>query len=319
MNNEHPTTENRKHKDSLFVDYFSKDRDWKQHFLSLYNALHGTDLQVETTRLERVNLEQVLYMDYYNDIAVMVNDQFIMMIEHQTTINPNMPLRLLEYVSRIYGNMIDSKSKFSTQLIPLAKPEFIVFYTGKENIPPETYLHLSDAFKLNHIQNSELTLELVVKVCRINGKEPNQIVSQCSDLEQYVQFLKLIAEAKADGQVKPLTRAIREAVRHNVLKDYLERKGGEVLSILMTEYDYATDIAVKQEEAYAIGRNEGILLGLERGIEKGIERGIEQGTHQKALETAQNFLSMGFSPEQVAQGTNLPLDVILSLMKSSDT
>ncbi len=315
MNNEHPTTENRKHKDSLFVDYFSKDRDWKQHFLSLYNALHGTDLQVETTRLERVNLEQVLYMDYYNDIAVMVNDQFIMMIEHQTTINPNMPLRLLEYVSRIYGNMIDSKSKFSTQLIPLAKPEFIVFYTGKENIPPETYLHLSDAFKLNHIQNSEISLELVVKVCRINGKEPNQIVSQCSDLEQYVQFLKLIAEAKADGQVKPLTRAIREAVRHNVLKDYLERKGGEVLSILMTEYDYATDIAVKQEEAYAIGRNEGILVGLERGI----ERGIEQGAHQKALETAQNLLSMGFSPEQVAQGTNLPLDVILSLMKSSDT
>ena len=319
MNNEHPTTENRKHKDSLFVDYFSKDRDWKQHFLSLYNALHGTDLQVETTRLERVNLEQVLYMDYYNDIAVMVNDQFIMMIEHQTTINPNMPLRLLEYVSRIYGNMIDSKSKFSTQLIPLAKPEFIVFYTGKENIPPETYLHLSDAFKLNHIQNSELTLELVVKVCRINGKEPNQIVSQCSDLEQYVQFLKLIAEAKADGQVKPLTRAIREAVRHNVLKDYLERKGGEVLSILMTEYDYATDIAVKQEEAYAIGRNEGILVGIERGIEQGIERGIEQGAHQKALETAQNFLFMGFSPEQVAQGTNLPLDVIRSLMKSSDT
>ena len=319
MNNEHPTTENRKHKDSLFVDYFSKDRDWKQHFLSLYNALHGTDLQVETTRLERVNLEQVLYMDYYNDIAVMVNDQFIMMIEHQTTINPNMPLRLLEYVSRIYGNMIDSKSKFSTQLIPLAKPEFIVFYTGKENIPPETHLHLSDAFKLNHIQNSELTLELVVKVCRINGKEPNQIVSQCSDLEQYVQFLKLIAEAKADGQVKPLTRAIREAVRHNVLKDYLERKGGEVLSILMTEYDYATDIAVKQEEAYAIGRNEGILVGLERGIEQGIERGIEQGAHQKALETAQNLLSMGFSPEQVAQGTNLPLDVIRSLMKSSDT
>ena len=69
-----------------------------------------------------------------------------------------------------------------------------------------------------------------------------------------MQFLKFIAEAKADGQVKPLTRAIREAVRHNVLKDYLERKGGEVLSILMTEYDYATDIAVKQEEAYAIGR-----------------------------------------------------------------
>ena len=57
MQNEKPTNENRKHKDSLFVDYFSKDRDWKQHFLSLYNALHGTNLQVSDTQLERVNLE----------------------------------------------------------------------------------------------------------------------------------------------------------------------------------------------------------------------------------------------------------------------
>ena len=304
------TQENRKHKDSLFVDYFSKDRDWKQHFLSLYNALHGTDLQVETTRLERVNLEQVLYMDYYNDIAVMVNDQFIMMIEHQSTINPNMPLRLLEYITRIYGNRIDSKSKFSNQLIPLAKPEFVVFYTGNQDLPPESYLYLSDAFPKdaseNHLSNSELTLELVVKVCKIIGKESSQIVSQCSDLDQYVQFLKLIDKAKSDGQAQPLTRAIQKAVRHNVLKDYLERKGGEILSILMTEYDYATDIAVKQEEAFASGRNEGILVGLQQGL--------QQGAYQTKLETAKNLLSMNFTPTQVAQGTNLPLDVVQNLL-----
>ena len=302
------TTENRKHKDSLFVDYFSKDRNWKQHFLSLYNALHGTNLQVETTKLERVNLEQVLYMDYYNDIAIMVNDQFILMIEHQSTINPNMPLRLLEYVTRIYGNKVDSKTKFSNQLIPLAKPEFIVFYTGKENIPPESYLYLSDAFPKdaseNQLSDSELTLELKVKVCKIKGEEPSQIVQNCPDLEQYVQFLKLIDKAKADGQAQPHTRAIREAVRHNILRDYLERKGGETLSILMTEYDYATDIAVKQEEAYAIG------------LEQGIEQGLERGAHQKALETAKNLLSMGLSPEQVAQGTNLPLETVQQIQSS---
>lgn len=206
MNNEHLTTENRKHKDSLFVDYFSKDRDWKQHFLSLYNALHNTNLQVETTNLERVNLEQVLYMDYYNDIAVMVNGQFILMIEHQSTINPNMPLRLLEYVSRIYGNMVESKAKFSDRLIPLAKPEFIVFYTGKEEIPAETYLYLSDAFNLNCESNIGLTLELVVKVCKIKSETPSPVVQNCPDLEQFVKFLKLIEENKADGQAQSLTR-----------------------------------------------------------------------------------------------------------------
>ena len=319
MNSKYPNTENRKHKDSLFVDYFSKDRDWKQHFLSLYNALHGTDLQVETTRLERVNLEQVLYMDYYNDIAVMVNDQFIMMIEHQSTINPNMPLRLLEYVTRIYGNMVDSKSKFSNQLIPLAKPEFIVFYTGKENIPPETYLALSDAFKLNHVPNSELTLELVVKVCKIKSTNPSPVVHNCPDLEQYVQFLKLIDEAKSDGQSQPLTRAIQKAVRHNVLKDYLERKGSEILSILMTEYDYATDIAVKQEEAYAIGmikgHEAGLQAGIQQGIEQGLEQGLERGAYEKALETAKLLLTYGDSPEKVAICTSLSLDVIQSLMQ----
>ena len=49
------------------------------------------------------------------------------------------------------------------------------------------------------------------------------------------------------------------------------------------------------------------------GYEEGISIGLERGAHQKALETAKTFLSMGFSPEQVAQGTNLPLDVVLEL------
>ena len=325
MQDEKNTSENRKHKDSLFVDYFSKDRDWKQHFLSLYNALHGTNLQVETTSLERVNLEQVLYKSYYNDIAVLVDGQFILMIEHQSTINPNMPLRLLEYVARIYGNIVDSKAKFSRHLVPLAKPEFIVFYTGNQELPPESYLYLSDAFP-NQGQNADLTLELKVKVCTIKSESPSPVVHSCHDLEQYVQFLELMEEAKAEGHKTPLSWAIQEAVRRNILRDYLERKGGEVLSILMTEYDYATDMAVLKEEAYEdglfVGREEGISIGFatgrkegrEEGREEGISIGLERGAYEKALETARNLLAMGLAPEQVAQGTGLSLEVIQKLI-----
>ncbi|MBQ7366648.1 MAG: Rpn family recombination-promoting nuclease/putative transposase [Spirochaetaceae bacterium] len=313
MQNEKPINENRKHKDSLFVDYFSKDRDWKQHFLSLYNALHGTNLQVETTSLERVNLEQVLYKSYYNDIAVLVDGQFILMIEHQSTINPNMPLRLLEYVARIYGNIVDSTAKFSRHLVPLAKPEFIVFYTGDQELPPESYLYLSDAFPKQG-QNADLTLELKVKVCTIKSETPSPVVHSCTDLEQYVQFLQLVEEAKAAGHEAPLKWAIQEAVRRNILRDYLERKGGEVLSILMTEYDYATDMAVLKEEAYEdglfVGREEGISIGLERGR----ATGREEGAYETKLETARSFLSMGLEPEQVAQGTGLSLEIILQLI-----
>ena len=321
MQDEKTSGENRKHKDSLFVDYFSKDRDWKQHFLSLYNALHGTNLQVADTQLERVNLEQVLYKSYYNDIAVLVDGQFILMIEHQSTINPNMPLRLLEYVARIYGNIVDSKAKFSRHLVPLAKPEFYVFYTGNQELPPESYLHLSDSFP-NQGQNADLTLELKVKVCTIKSETPSPVVHSCHDLEQYVQFLELMGEAKAAGHRHPLKWAIQEAVRRNILRDYLERKGGEVLSILMTEYDYATDMAVLKEEAYEDGffvgreegREEGISIGLERGLERGRATGREEGAYQNKLETAKNLLSMGLAPEQVAQGTGLSLEVILQLI-----
>ena len=121
-----------------------------------------------------------------------------------------------------------------------------------------------------------------------------------------MQFLKLIDKAKLDGQAQPLTRAIREVVRGNILKDYLERKGGETLSILTAEYDFDTAMTVKQEEAY----EEGLFTGREEGISIGLER----GAYQNKLETARTFLAMGFSPQQVAQGTGLPLETVQQLI-----
>ena len=327
------------------------------------------------------NIDQVLYKSYYNDIAVLVNGQFILMIEHQSTINPNMPLRLLEYVARIYGNLVDSRAKFSRHLVPLARPEFYVFYTGDQKLPPESNLYLSDAFpkqdtsdesslpgvlgagavsqglnrdslkSLCHSRLSgqkavapypsgagvlaastqcvassegevlggargktsqplgrfrveglsppkEITLELKVKVCTIKSDHPSSVVHRCPDLEQYVQFLELVEEAKAAGQAEPLTWAIQEAVRRNILRDYLERRGGETLSILMAEYDYATDLAVQKEEAY----------------EDGLFAGLERGAYQKALETARKLIARGSQPEDIADVTGLSLLQIKELI-----
>ena len=155
----------------------------------------------------------------------------------------------------------------------------------------------------------EITLELKVKLCTIKSESPSPVVHSCHDLEQYVQFLELVEDAKAAGHENPLRWAIQEAVRRNILRDYLERKGGEVLSILMTEYDYATDMAVLKEEAYEDGREEGISIGLERGLEQGLER----GAYQKALETARAFLLEGLAPAMVARCTDLPLETVLEL------
>ena len=148
------------------------------------------------------------------------------------------------------------------------------------------------------------------------------MVHSCHELEQYVQFLELVEEARAAGHENPLKWAIQEAVHRNILRDYLERKGGEVLSILMTEYNYATDMAVLKEEAYEdglfVGREEGISIGLERGREEGIsiglEQGLERGAYEKALETARSLLLDGFSAEMISKYTSLPIEAIQQLV-----
>ena len=124
------------------------------------------------------------------------------------------------------------------------------------------------------------------------------MVHSCHDLEQYVQFLELVEEARATGHENPLKWAIQEAVRRNILRDYLERKGGEVLSILMTEYNYATDMAVLKEEAY----------------EDGLFVGREEGAYEKALETARSLLLDGFSAEMISKYTSLPIEAIQQLV-----
>ncbi|MBR6565694.1 MAG: hypothetical protein IKK79_02665, partial [Spirochaetaceae bacterium] len=130
-----------------------------------------------------------------------------------------------------------------------------------------------------------------------------------------VQFLQLVEEAKAAGHKHPLKWTIQEAVRRNILRDYLERKGGEVLSILMTEYDYATDMAVLKEEAYEDGLFAGLATGREEGISIGLERGLEQGAYETKLETARTMISIGLPEEQIQLCTNLPLETIRDLIQ----
>ena len=127
------TMENRNHKDSLFIDLFCKDqKSGKENFISLYNALHQTNLDLKTTTLEEVNIENILYMALSNDIAMLVDGRLVVLVEHQSTINENMPLRLLEYVSRIYEQIVPSEDRYEKKMIKIPYPEFYVFYNGIE-------------------------------------------------------------------------------------------------------------------------------------------------------------------------------------------
>jgi predicted transposase/invertase (TIGR01784 family) len=309
---------NRNYKDSVFVDLFAKDITAKENFVSLYNALHETNLDYKTTEVKPVMIEQVLYMKYYNDIAMLIDNKIVVLIEHQSTINENMPFRILEYIARIYEKVVETKNKFGKKLIKIPLPEFYVFYNGKEDFPLEKTLKLSDAFILPEKEYSadfiNFPLEITVKVVNINVDKGNPILKRCKILDQYSEFIEIVRKSIDSGTDDPFTTAISQAVKEGFLADYLARKSTEVENMLMTEYDYDTDIAVQREEAY----EDGLSKGLQQGISQGIKQGLSQGAYEKAVETAKNLFQIQLSVEQIATVTGLSLEVIQSIKDSQE-
>ncbi len=204
-----------------------------------------------------------------------------------------------------------TKNKFGKKLVKIPLPEFYVFYNGKEDFPLEKTLKLSDAFilpeKAFSADFTNFPLEITVKVVNINIDKGNPILKRCKILDQYSEFIELVRKSIDSGTDDPFTTAISKAIKEGFLSDYLARKSTEVENMLMTEYDYDTDIAVQREEAYEDG--------LSKGLQQGISQGISQGAYEKAVETAKNFLSMGLSIEQISRGTGLSLETIKQLEK----
>ena len=296
--------ENRNHKDSLFIDLFCKDqKSGKENFISLYNALHQTNLDLKTTTLEEVNIENILYMALSNDIAILVDDRLIVLVEHQSTINENMPLRLLEYVSRIYEQIIPSEDRYEKKMIKIPYPEFYVFYNGTEEYPVEKELRLSDAFLIpedKYSKDKKISLEILVKVININIDKENPILKQCRALQEYSTLIELIRETKRQNPKAPLEEALSKAINDGILEEYLKRKSTEVRNMLIAEYSYETDIKVQRREAFRLGK----------------EQGISQGAEQKAIETAKNAIKMGLSTQQIIELTGLSEESIKKLLEA---
>ncbi|UTC58273.1 hypothetical protein ABK01_08355 [Treponema sp. OMZ 305] len=273
---------NRRYKDSVFVDLFSNDRTAKDNFLALYNALYNTLYNTNyqsTDILKNIRLKQTMYMSFANDVSYLVDNKIIVLAEHQSTVNPNMPLRCLEYVTRLYEHIQNPRDRYSRTLKKIPVPAFYVFYNGRENIPAQKILRLSDSF----IRQPETpTLELVVKLININYDKDSRIVKRCEPLGQYSLFVDAVRRHIAVDKEHGFENAIKECIKNDILREYLQRKSREVINMLIAEYDYATDIAVQREEAGRIA----FVNGIKQGKSLGLIEGKVEGSRQAKLETA---------------------------------
>jgi len=148
-------------------------------------------------------------------------------------------------------------------------------------------------------------LELDVKVINIKEGRNEEMVRRCSKLHEYSAFMARIYEYKE--KMGNLEEAIKEAIKychkHDILKEYLEIYGSEVLNMLYTEFNIEDAKEVWQEEAH------------EKGREEGREEGREAGRTEEKLGIARNLLIRGETPDFVQEITGLDLETIQSLKK----
>jgi hypothetical protein len=253
------TKENREYKNSVFVDLFFEDESARENDIALYNALHDEPLP-EGTTVERIRIEDTLYMNIKNDISFMIGEKVIIFGEHQSTINENMPLRSLMHIGRFYELMVDREKRYMRKRVPLPKPEFYTFYNGLESWGKEMTLNLSDSYK---VQDKNPMLEVVVKVININPQEGHIVLERCPILKEYGLFVDTIRRLQDEGNPEPFKDAIEQCIQSGILSDYLKKRGSEVYNMLIAKYDYETDIKVQRQEAREEGREE-VLEALNR-------------------------------------------------------
>ena len=295
------STSNRKYKDSVFVDLFSEDEKAKENFLSIYNALHGTNLPLSSP-VENIRLDNVMYMNIINDVSCLIDGKIIVLAEHQSSINENMPLRFLQYIARLYEKLQTPTDRYLRKLSKIPTPEFYVFYNGKEDYPETTALKLSDAFIT---KPEQVPLELTVQVLNINTDKANKILTACKPLEEYSLFVE---EVRTQTQLDPengFTNAVKICIEKGILKEYLQRKSREVINMLVAEYDYDTDIAVQREES--------LRIGIQQGIEQGIQQGFSDGSYQTKLETAKLMSYENLGIDLISKVTGLSVEEIKAL------
>lgn len=245
-------THNRQYKDRLWRMIFNN----KEDLLQLYNAINHTDYQ-NPDDLEVNTLEDVLYLSMKNDVSFLVGGT-MNLYEHQSTFNPNMPLRGVFYFSRVYEGYVAKNNLmiYHEKRVLLPKPKYIVFYNGTKDQSDSMELKLSDCFE--NTDDEVPCLECTATMLNINYGHNQELMRHCRRLEEYSIFVQCVREyIQSESSVEDaLEKAIDTCINQDVLADFLKKHRAEVLNMILTTYDKDLYEKTLKEE----GLEAGILL-----------------------------------------------------------
>ena len=305
----------RNHKDSTFCLLFSEPK----RAIELYNAVTGENLPPDT-KLEYTTLENALYIDRNNDLGFVIKDRHLVLTECQSTVNMNIPMRCLGYVSRTLENLTGKEGLYGKKVVKFPAPEFYVFHAGTGEWK-EKQLRLSSSFLAKPKENS---LELVVNLVNLNYTKGKEILERSPSLMGYSKLLFYIHEEMA-ANGGDLQGAINLAVKHcmeeGLITDFLQKHSREVTGMLFKEItvEEFAEIRAREaaEDAYVEGKKSGFAEGKKSGFTEGesvgMAKGVERGAAQKEREIAKGMLKEGMAKELIAKLTGLSLSEVAEL------
>ena len=310
-------TANRKYKDTVFRKLFSD----RKNLLSLYNAVNG-NAYTDETQLEIVTLENAIYMGMKNDLAFIM-DMNLYLYEHQSTYNPNIPLRNLFYIADEYQRLVVRKSLYSTVIQKIPTPRFLVFYNGTKEVEDRSEFRLSSAYE-NPTENPDL--ELRATMLNVNDGHSSDLMEHCRTLKEYAQYVARVRKYAAKQDVsleEAVTRAVDECIEEGILAEFLLKNKTEVIKVSIYEYDKEFEEKKLRKAEYEAGRQDGIEIGRQDGIEIGRQDGIEIG-RQDGIEIGKRILlekiikkklKKGKSTEQIADELEEDINIIQKVVE----
>lgn len=263
------------YKDGLFRKLFNN----KSALLNLYSALSGRNYPKDTP-IRIVTLDEVLFGDLKNDLAFIIEERLIILVEHQSSINPNMPFRMLCYLAKEYEKEVYSNAVYSKTLVKIPTPELYVFYNGRDDLPLKQELKLSDAFSE---KRDTIYVEVFVQVINVNYEKGARLLKECRLLKEYsILIYKIRQHYRKSGDLKTsIAFGVQECIKEGVLASFLKRNGGDVMSFLYQALSREECEAIREEDGYARGLADGRQEGHFEALEKLVQRRI-LSLHQAA-------------------------------------
>ena len=274
----------RNYKDTVFRMLFSD----RKNLLSLYNAVNERNY-TNPQDLEIVTLENAIYMGMKNDLAFIM-DMNLYLYEHQSTYNPNIPLRDLFYISSEYQKLVNKKSLYSSCTVKIPAPRFLVFYNGTKEMIDRQELKLSQMYE-NF--SGEPALELIVTMLNVNEGHNKELMEQCHILKEYAIYVAKVRKYAQNMKLeKAVNRAVDECIKQGILAEFLKANKAEVVALSIFEYDKEEEQKKLRKAEYEygievgrkIGEREGQIVGIMGMIETCAELNISENDIIKKLQ-----------------------------------